>query len=156
MEYLVATGIAENQLPAPRGLCTPALRARVKEVAADIAAQYGTQGVLVAKGYLTPSELAERIAEKWEASFGSVIDPDADETFIFPETTPNFNARISVSAQSIAALLQRFAVDSEGEHILVPMKELEPFCVAATKKAYEAFTATDLAVHKLLHGDPDE
>lgn len=151
IEVLLDQGFDGTTLPAPRGVLTPGLRQKIQRLALDLAGAYGQRGVLCAKGFVTPVQLASQLASTWELGFSSVLLRPEEEAISVTEVDPDFVARSAVSAQLLFRLLQRSQSPEGG--FIIPMSEAEGFCMKATQVMFRAFTMPDAAVHAVLHGD---
>lgn len=145
--------LVDRTMPEPQGIKTKELEARATSAAQRLAEDYARRGVLVAKGYLPAGQLALGILRIWETQFSSVLQNPEEPHELVDDLDPDFITRSSVSAQAILALLARLPKSADGEALLLPMKEVEGFCVSATRAMYKAFVKPDHAVHETLHGE---
>lgn len=152
-QVLYDEALAAHTLPEPKGVRTDELVARMLDASKHLAETYARRGVLCAKGYLPAGQLALLVINRWETTFHSVLAGQEEEHQLVDGLDPDFLTRSTVAAQALAELLLRLPRTQDGDLIL-PMKELEGFCVMAVKKMYIAFVKPDSAVHELLHGEP--
>lgn len=159
---VVATALLDKALgdasfPQPRGLRTAALAGQALDASKQLAQGYAHRGVLCAKGYMSAGQLTLIIFGKWEQLFSSVLQhPEA--THGLPGVThPDHEARSAVAAQALfLRVLQGLPRSPEGDHILLPMKDVEHICRSAVTMMYSAYTQPDEMIHGLLHGDSDD
>jgi hypothetical protein len=152
-QVLYDEALQNRSLPEPKGVRTADLVDRMLDGARQLVEIYARRGVLCAKGFLPPAQLALLVVRRWENAFHSVLAGLEADHEIVDGTDPDFLVRSTVAAQAVSELLLRLPRTQEGDLIL-PMKELEGFCVMAVKKMHAAFVKPNHAVHELLHGEP--
>jgi len=149
---LLSAALQDNSIPQPRGLRTAALAEQALQACKVAAEAYARHGVLCAKGYYPAGQLMLLMFQKWEQEFTAVVQHPEENGGLMDAADPDFLARSAMSAQLLLRLLSKLQVGPGGEHLLLPIRDLEGICVAATKKMYAAFTSPDAALHQLLHG----
>jgi len=152
-KVLFDQALVEHTMPEPQGVKTAELHARAADAAKHLAEEYARRGVLVAKGFLPAGQLMLIILRMWEDQFSSVLRNPEEHHDLVEDVSPDFIARQAVAAQAVRDLLARLPTTSDGEGLILPMKEVEGFCVIAVKAMHAAFINPDAAVHKTLHGE---
>lgn len=151
-QVLYDEALNNRTLPEPKGVRTGELVARMLDGAKHIAETYARRGVLCAKGFFPSGQLALLIIRRWETAFSSVLLGAEENHQLVDGADPDFLTRSTVAAQALGELVLKLPRTEDGDLIL-PMKELEGFCVLAVKRMHAAFTKPDHAVHELLHGE---
>jgi hypothetical protein len=145
--------LVDRTMPEPQGIKTKELHDRAADAAKHLAEQYARRGVLVAKEFLPASQLALIILRMWEEQFSSVLRNPEEHHDLVEGVSSDFITRQAVAAQAVRDLLARLPTTSDGEGLILPMKEVEGFCVRSVKAMHAAFVNPDVAVHKTLHGE---
>lgn len=154
VQALLEDGVSKRELPIPRGVLTPEIRDLAEKSARGLVENYARRGVLCAKGFLPAGQLLMLLIGAWENEFRSVLRAPEDPSELLDSAAPDFIARSAISAQVVQRMLLRLERTPAGDLIL-PMKEVEGFCVKATQAMYAAFTKPDEALHQMLHGEID-
>lgn len=144
--------LVDRTLPEPKGFLVASLSARMADGAKHLAETYAKRGVLCAKGYYPASQLALLIIKLWETEFNSVLTDPTMDSGLIQEADPDYVTRCTVAAQKLLTLLERAPRNADGDLVL-PMKEVEGFCMTAVRVMHSAFSQPDVAVHELLHGE---
>lgn len=149
-EVLVSTGVREHRVPVPRGLKTTGLVEKALLALKAEVETYAKTGVLCARGYYSAPQLTMLAIGKWEQRFPPPLQETAEA--LADNTSAEFNTRSAVAAQRLLMALRNLAIAADGEHLLLPMRDLEGFCVTAVRVMHTAFNSPDAAVHEMLHG----
>lgn len=144
--------LVDRTLPEPKGVQTKELSARMADGAKHLAESYAKRGVLCAKGYYPASQLTLLIIRLWETQFNSVLSDPTMDSGLVQEGDPDYVTRCTVAAHKLATILDRLPRDADGA-LVMPMKEVEGFCMMAVRVMHHAFTHPDVAVHELMHGE---
>lgn len=151
-QVLYDDALLHKTIPEPKGVRTPELVARMWDAAKQLSETYAKRGVVCAKGFLPASQLMRLIGSRWENDFNSVLVGAADDHKLADELAPDFVTRSTVAAAMLGELLNKLPRTQDGD-IVLPMKEMEGFCVTAVRRMHAAFVKPDVAVHELLHGE---
>lgn len=151
-QVLYDQALGDRSIPEPTGVRTPELLARTQDGVRHIVERYAQRGVLCAKGYYPAAQLVMLMLGKWENDFNNAFQ-HLDSDHGLPDTDDhNFVTRSTVAAQAIrAVLLKKLPRTPEGDLVL-PMSDLEGFCIAAVRTMHAAFTCPEETVHELVHG----
>lgn len=153
-QALFDQALVEKTLPEPKGVMTPVLRGRMLDGAKHLAETYARRGVLCAKGYYPVSQLVLQIVKLWESSFSNIVDLSSDD-HLLREEDPDYATRCTVAASSLLGLLDRLERNGDGSFVL-PMKDVEGFCMTAVRQVHAALKRPDIAVHQMLHNETVE
>lgn len=146
--------LVDGRLPQPRGIRTRELVDRAADGCRHLATTYARRGVLVAKGFFPAPQLALRILGLWEADFTSVLQRSEETGGLVDGAEPDFITRSTVAAEKLRHLLSSKLQPTEsGDGLILPISELEGFCVAAVRRVYTSMLKPDVAVHELMHGE---
>lgn len=149
---LYHAALEDGRVPQPRGVRTRELVDRAIDGVRHLVETYARSGVLCAKGFYSPSQLMLNIIGLWEADFSSVLRHPEEPSGMLDGVDPDFISRSTVAAERLRSLmLARLQVSPDGEHLLLPMKEMEGFCVATVRNTYFSLLKPDVAVHEVFH-----
>lgn len=147
--------LVDRTIPEPKGVNTNALSARMADAAKHLAETYARRGVLCAKGYYPASQLMLLIIKLWESEFHSVLLNHTLDSGVVEEADPDYITRCTVASQKMLTMLERLPRNEDGD-LMLPMKEVEGFCMMAVRTMHAAFVKPDVAVHELMHGETPE
>ena len=147
--------LQEHSIPEPVGVRTRELVERAQDGIRNVVEAYARRGVLCAKGYYPPSQLALLLLDCWESDFNGALRHVEIGSGLPDTTDHDFVARAAVAAQALAKMLEKLPRSQEGDALL-PMKDMEGFCIAAVRMMHAAYTKPDVTVHELVHGHTPE
>ncbi len=154
-QVLYDQALQDHSIPEPAGVKTRELVERTQDGVRHLVETYARRGVLCAKGYYPPAQLVMLILDRWEQDFNGALQHLEKGTGLPDTTNHDFVTRSTIAAQALGKMMGKLPRSQEGD-VVLPMKDMEGFCVAAVRVMHAAFTRPEAAVHELVHGSPPE
>lgn len=148
-------GRKRRMIPPSAGVRSDSFDVAVRESIRDLVKGYCEEGgVPLAKGYISQEEMVERVFVAWANDFPEQIPTtlDLSNSLLDEEVL----ARLTICAKEVRGLVMTLCKKRSGDEPSWELldRDLEEFCVKASRRLLFAFQQPNAAAHEQAHGKP--